>query len=146
MGGPRCDRRRKRFRLLRQRDRAQSLGSVASLPYAAHTAPVSVGPTQSYASTPPQPKDFQSSKTKYYKKTDVRGSGQRQGKSSSQFWCEAAVDVRAVEGDDYGDGFGGGGETESEEDEGDGWSERSTDGSERREERRGSKERGATRE
>ncbi|KAK9113242.1 hypothetical protein Scep_020761 [Stephania cephalantha] len=35
--------------------------------------------------------------------------------------CEAAVDaaaVRAVEGDDDGDGFGGGGEKGSEEDEG----------------------------
>ncbi|KAK9118986.1 hypothetical protein Scep_017079 [Stephania cephalantha] len=59
-------------------------------------------------------------------------------------WKLAAVDVRAVEGDDDGDGFGGGCETKSEEDEGDGWGERSADGSERsaagvrREERRGS--------
>ncbi|KAK9139610.1 hypothetical protein Scep_009291 [Stephania cephalantha] len=45
---------RKRLQLLRQRDRAQSVGSVASPPYAAHIAPVSVGPAQSYASTPPQ--------------------------------------------------------------------------------------------
>ncbi|KAK9107365.1 hypothetical protein Syun_023376 [Stephania yunnanensis] len=54
----------------------------------------------------------------------------------------AAVDVRAVEGDDDdGDGFGGGGETKSEEDEGDGWGERSTYGSERREKRRESEHR-----
>ncbi|KAK9100087.1 hypothetical protein Scep_023517 [Stephania cephalantha] len=49
----------------------------------------------------------------------------------------AAVDVRAVEGDDDGDGFGGGCETKIEEDEGDGWGERSAAGV-RREERRGS--------
>ncbi|KAK9083787.1 hypothetical protein Scep_030258 [Stephania cephalantha] len=62
--------------------------------------------------------------------------------SETELLDSAAVDVRAVEGDDDGDGFGGGCETKSEEDEGDGWGERSADGSERsaagvrREERR----------
>ncbi|KAK9106886.1 hypothetical protein Syun_022897 [Stephania yunnanensis] len=44
----------------------------------------------------------------------MRGSGARQ-------WCEAVVDaaaVRAVEGDNDGDGFDGGSETGSEEDDG----------------------------
>ncbi|KAK9148986.1 hypothetical protein Scep_007743 [Stephania cephalantha] len=77
------DWRRKRFRLLRQRDRAQSVGSVASPPYAAHTTPVSVGIAQSYASTPPQPAPS-GPHHQYYQRTDKRGSGQRQGQSSNQ--------------------------------------------------------------
>ncbi|KAK9126028.1 hypothetical protein Scep_014874 [Stephania cephalantha] len=56
VGGSGGDRRGKRFRQLRQRDRAQNVGSVASPPYVAHTALVSFGPAQSYASAPQQPR------------------------------------------------------------------------------------------
>ncbi|KAK9140550.1 hypothetical protein Scep_010231 [Stephania cephalantha] len=69
--------------LARHRDRAQSVGSIASPPNAAHTAPVSVGSTQSYASTPPQPPPL-GPQHQYYQMTDGRGNSQRQGQSSSQ--------------------------------------------------------------
>ncbi|KAK9160886.1 hypothetical protein Syun_007227 [Stephania yunnanensis] len=77
------DRRKKIVRRSWLRDRAQSLGFVAFRPYAAYTAPVLVGPVQSYASALQQlaPSDPQH---QYHQRADGRGSGERQGQSSSQ--------------------------------------------------------------